>query len=88
MTTTKVVRVSLLAGAVRRGAAESRTGHPWGLSLEDRILLVAVHWRTDLTMRQLALPFAISKSAADRGIGHIGPMPACRPDGGSRGALC
>lgn len=60
----------------RESAAEPRTGRPWGLSLEDRILLVAAYWRTNLTMRQLAPLFGISKSAADRIIDRIGPLLA------------
>ncbi|MCX4659227.1 transposase [Streptomyces uncialis] len=63
----------------RESAAEPRTGRPWGLSLEDRILLVAAYWRTNLTMRQLALLFGTSKSAADRIIDHIGPLLALPP---------
>lgn len=50
----------------REGADLVRRGRPWGLSLEDRVLLVAAYWRTNLTMRQLALLSGISKSATDR----------------------
>ena len=49
------------------------------LPLEDCILLVAAYWRTNLTMRQLAPLFGISKSAADRIIDHLGPMLAVQP---------
>jgi hypothetical protein len=63
----------------RESAAEPRTGRPWGLSLEDRIFLVSTYWRTNLTMRQLALLFGISKSAADRIIDRIGPLLALPP---------
>lgn len=66
----------LVTAVQRESAAEPRTGHPWGLPLEDRILLVAAYWRTNLTMRQLAPLFGISKSAADRIIDHIGPLLA------------
>lgn len=38
--------------------------------------MVAAYWRTNLTMRQLALLFGVSKSAADRIIDHIGPLLA------------
>ncbi|WP_041999916.1 IS5/IS1182 family transposase [Streptomyces sp. AcH 505] len=51
-------------------------GRPWKLSLEDRVLLVAAYWRTNLTMRQLAPLFGVSKSAADRVIDHLGPKLA------------
>lgn len=37
------------------------------------MLLVAAYWRTNLTLRQLAPLFGVSKSAADRIIDHLGP---------------
>lgn len=43
------------------------------------MLLVATYWRTNLTMRQLAAVFEVSKSAADRVIGDLGPAPASGP---------
>jgi hypothetical protein len=58
----------------REGADAVRKGRPWGLPSEDRVLLVAAYWRTNLTMRQLAPLFGVSKSAADRVIDHLGPM--------------
>ena len=39
-------------------------------------LLVAVYWRTNLVLRQLAPLFGVSKSAAARIIGHLGPSLA------------
>ncbi|MGX1127829.1 hypothetical protein RKD49_007939 [Streptomyces glaucescens] len=63
----------------RRGADAVRKGRPWSLPLEDRALLVAAYWRRDLTMRQLAPLFGVSKSAADRIIDHLGPMLALQP---------
>ncbi|MFI9605444.1 transposase [Streptomyces sp. NPDC052043] len=63
----------------REGADAVRRGRPWSLSLEDRALLVATCWRTNLTMRQLAPLFGVSKSAADRLIDHLGPMLALQP---------
>ncbi|WP_369263511.1 transposase [Streptomyces sp. R35] len=69
-----------LVNALRReGADAARRGRSWGLSLENRVLLVAAYWRTNLTMRQLALLFGVSKSAADRIIDHLGPMLALQP---------
>lgn len=47
--------------------------------LVDRALLVAAYWRTNLTMRQLAPLFGVSKSVADRIIDHLGPMLALQP---------
>ncbi|MDX3134481.1 transposase [Streptomyces europaeiscabiei] len=62
-----------LVSALRReGADAARRGRPWSLPLEDRVLLVTAYWRTNLTMRQLAPLFGISKSAADRVIDHLG----------------
>ena len=62
---------------LRRGGADAvRRGRPWNLPLEDRALLMAAYWRTNLTMRQLAPLFGVSKSAADRIIDRLGPMLA------------
>ncbi|MGF1432588.1 transposase, partial [Kitasatospora sp. LaBMicrA B282] len=55
---------------------DARPGRPWSLPLEDRLLLVAAYWRTNLTLRQLAPLFGVSKSAADRIVDHVGPMLA------------
>ncbi|MFE3740405.1 transposase [Streptomyces sp. NPDC059134] len=54
-------------------------GRPWSLPLEDRVLLVAAYWRTNLTLRQLAPLFGISKSAAGRIVSQLGPLLALRP---------
>ncbi|MGW8765160.1 helix-turn-helix domain-containing protein [Streptomyces sp. NPDC055815] len=63
----------------RAGADAVRRGRPWSLPLEDRTLLVAAYWRTNLTMRQLAPLFGVSKPAADRIIDHLGPTLALQP---------
>ena len=63
----------------RDGADAVRRGRPWSLTLEDRVLLVTAYWRTNLTLRQLAPLFGVSKSAADRVVGHLGPLLALRP---------
>lgn len=42
-------------------------------------MLIAAYWRTNLTPRQLAPLFGVSKSAADRVIDHLGPSLALRP---------
>lgn len=63
----------------REGADPVRKGRPWSLALEDRVLLVTAYWRTNLTLRQLAPLFGISKSAADRIIDHLGPSLALQP---------
>lgn len=63
----------------RAGADLARRGRPWSLPLEDRVLLVAAYWRTNLTLRQPAPLFGVSKSAADRIIDHLGPSLALQP---------
>ncbi|MFE3518948.1 transposase [Streptomyces sp. NPDC059166] len=69
----------LVTLARRRTAEEPQRGRPWGLPLDDRVLLVAAYWRTNLTLRQLAPLFGVSKSAADRIINHLGPKLALQP---------
>ncbi|MFJ3786245.1 transposase [Streptomyces sp. NPDC090093] len=72
-------RFSALITALRKEeTAPARKGRPWGLPLEDRVLLVVAYWRTNLTLRQLAPLFGISKSAADRIIDRLGPTLALR----------
>lgn len=66
----------LITALRREGVDPVRKGRPWSLPLEDRVLLVAAYWRTNLTLRQLAPLFGISKSAADRIIDHLGPSLA------------
>ncbi|WP_327358046.1 transposase [Streptomyces sp. NBC_01304] len=69
-----------LVSALRReGVDDARTGRPWGLPLADRVLLLTAYWRTNLTLRQLAPLFGVSKSSADRIIAHLGPLLAIRP---------
>ncbi|TCR11386.1 transposase [Streptomyces sp. BK205] len=70
---------TLIAALRREGADGVRPGRPWGLSLEDRVLLVAAYWRTNLTLRQIAPLFGVSKSAADRMLQHVGPLLALKP---------
>ncbi|GGY11935.1 hypothetical protein GCM10010510_67350 [Streptomyces anandii JCM 4720] len=68
----------LITALRREGADPVRKGRPWSLPLEDRVLLVAAYWRTNLTLRHLASLFGVSKSAADRIIDHLGPSLALR----------
>ncbi|MFE7854066.1 transposase [Streptomyces sp. NPDC057403] len=68
----------LIAMLRREGTELTRRGRPWSLPLEDRVLLVTAYWRTNLTLRQLAPLFGISKSAADRIIDHVGPLLALK----------
>ena len=69
----------LVAALRREGADGGRTGRPWSLPLEDRVLLGTSYWRTNLTLRQLAPLFGISKSATDRIVDHLGPLLALQP---------
>lgn len=69
---------TLITALRKEGAVPVCRGRPWGLPLEDRVLLVIAYWRTNMTLRQLALLFGISKSAADRIIDHLGPALALR----------
>ncbi|MCE7553161.1 transposase [Streptomyces thermodiastaticus] len=66
----------LVTALRREGADPVRKGPPWSLPLEDRVLLVAAYWRTNLTLRQVAPPFGVSKSAADRIIDNLAPSLA------------
>ena len=64
----------------RRGGEQTGDGgRRWGLSLADRVLLVAVYYRTNLTYRQVALLFGVSKSAAHRVVDHLAPLLALAP---------
>ncbi len=66
-----------LVGVMTTGA-----GRRWGLPLADRVLLTTVYYRTNLTFRQIALLFGISKSAAHRIVEHVAPL--LTPASGSR----
>ncbi|MBE1603964.1 hypothetical protein HEB94_000812 [Actinopolymorpha pittospori] len=68
-----------------RGGELTGAGRRWGLGLEDRVLLVAVYYRTNLTLRQVALLFGISKSAAGRVVDHLAPIWCSRRCGAAGG---
>src|SRR4051795_11489101 len=51
-------------------------GPALGLTLPVRVLLVAVYWRTNLTVRQLGPLFGVSHSAVHRVIDTVGPLLA------------
>lgn len=75
-------RVGTLMRQLRgEGGNSPGRGRPWKLSLEDRVLRVATYWHINLTLRQLAPLFGVSKSTADRVIGHLGPRLAFTPRG-------
>ncbi|EST34078.1 hypothetical protein M877_00170 [Streptomyces niveus NCIMB 11891] len=69
----------LITALRREGADPVRKGRPWSLPLEDRVLLVAAYWRTNLTLRQLAPLSGVSKSAADGIVDHLGPALTLQP---------
>lgn len=69
----------LVTGLRGEGVDPVRKGRPWSLPLEDRAMLVAAYWRTNLTLRQLVPLFGLSKSMADRIIDRLGPLLALQP---------
>ncbi|QKZ24347.1 transposase family protein [Streptomyces chartreusis] len=73
----------LLRVVRERGGNGPGGGRPWALPLSERVLLVAVYYRTNLTMRQLAPLFGISSATVCRVIQRLGPLltlePAARP---------
>jgi Helix-turn-helix of DDE superfamily endonuclease/Transposase DDE domain len=72
----------LVSTVAKRGGeeiADGRPGRQWRLRLEDRVLLVAVYWRTNLTMRQIGPLFGVSHSAAHRVIDTLGPLLTLAP---------
>lgn len=62
-----------------RGGEQTGTGRRRGLTLPDRVLLIAVHYRTNLTYRQNNLLFGISQSAVDRVVNHLAPLLTLAP---------
>jgi hypothetical protein len=61
---------------MRRLPGERRRGRPWSRPLRLRLLLVCVALRTNLTLRELAAIFQISKSSAHRIVTTITPRLA------------
>ncbi|WP_217208430.1 transposase [Streptomyces sp. AC550_RSS872] len=68
----------LLTTLRRDGADLVHRGRPWNPPLEDRVLLVTAYWRTNLTLRQLAPLFGVSKSTAGRVVNHLGTLVPTR----------
>ncbi|MFD3579472.1 transposase family protein [Streptomyces sp. NPDC058644] len=76
----RVTQFARLLKAVReRGGNGTMQGRPWSLPLAQRVLLVAVYYRTNLTMRQLGSLFGVSSSTACRVIQRLGPLLALEP---------
>jgi hypothetical protein len=61
----------LLKVVRERGGDGPRIGRPWCLPLADRVLMVAVYYRTNLTMRQLAPLFGVSPATVCRVIQRL-----------------
>jgi hypothetical protein len=66
----------LLKAVGERGGEGCGRGRPWRLSPAERVLLVAVHYRTNLTMRQLAPLFGASPATVCRVIQARSAPPA------------
>jgi hypothetical protein len=62
-----------LAQLMRRFPAEPRRGRPWSRPLRQRLVIACAALRTNLTMRELAATFDISKSTAHRIVSSITP---------------
>ncbi len=56
------------------GGEQTGTGRRWSLPLADRVLPIAVYHRTNLTLRQVALLFGVSKPAGHRVVDHLAPL--------------
>lgn len=73
----KLVRVVAERGGTQ--IADRRPGRQWALPLADRVLLVAVYWRTNLTLRQVGPLFGISHAAAHRVVDTLSALLALAP---------
>jgi len=64
-------------------------GRPWRLGFADRVLLVALAYRTNLTERQLAVLFGVAPSVAHRVIADLArPWPRCSAHHRRTAATC
>ncbi|MEV7386467.1 transposase family protein [Streptomyces sp. NPDC091215] len=73
----RLAQFSGLLKVVReRGGNGTLRGRPWSLPLAERVLMVAVYYRTNLTMRQLGPLFGVSSSTVCRVIQRLGPLLA------------
>ncbi|MFF4576445.1 transposase family protein [Streptomyces sp. NPDC001410] len=76
----RMTQFSGLLKVVReRGGNGTLRGRPWSLPLAGRVLMVAVYYRTNLTMRQLGPLFDVSSSTVCRVIQRLGPLLALEP---------
>lgn len=65
-----------LCAIVERLGFERRFGRPWSRSLGQRVLITCASLRTNLTFRELAAVFRISKSSAHRIVAAMTPKLA------------
>lgn len=65
-----------LDAVVERIAGRSRMGRPWSCSLRRRVQIVCAALRTNLTVRERAAVFRISKSSAHRIVATLVPKLA------------
>lgn len=65
-----------LATLLRRLGIEPRRGRPWSCSRRRRVLLTCAALRTNLTIRELAATFDVSRTAAHRIIATMTPQIA------------
>lgn len=77
----RLTQFSRLLKAVReRGGNGTMQGRrPWSLPLAERVLLDAVYYRTNLTMRQRGPLLGVSSSTVCWVIQRLGPLPALEP---------
>lgn len=68
---------------------EPGRGRPWALLLDNRVLLAAIAWRTNLTHRQLADLFGVGVATVHRILDRLTPLigKLLEPPGGSRSDL-
>lgn len=68
---------------------EPGRGRPWALLLDNRVLLAAIAWRTNLTHRQLADLFGVGVATVHRILDRLTPLVTglLEPPGGSRSDL-
>ena len=57
---------SQLESVIRQVRSKRGRGRPWNRTLDDRVLIACTGLRTNLTIRELAAAFSISKSQAHR----------------------
>jgi hypothetical protein len=71
--------VADLERGVGEEVADGLPGRQWSLPLADRVLLVAIYYRTDATVRQLGAMFGVTRPAAGRVLTRLGPLLALQP---------